>query len=89
MAKVLDAVVDRVEVKQSRQGKGKLLQDFLTQALQGASGSTENKSLLTLRLCLCHGQAWAGSTLLWFPEQVLLSPGYCFAAKLGTTADSH
>ena len=42
----------KVKVKQSRQGKGKLSQDFLTQALQGAvgasaSGSTENKGLLT------------------------------------------
>ena len=42
----------QVKVKQSRQGKGKLSQDFLTQALQGAvgasaSGSTENKGLLT------------------------------------------
>ena len=42
----------KVKVKQSRQVKGKLSQDFLTQALQGAvgasaSGSTDNKGLLT------------------------------------------
>ena len=46
------SVCVEVKVKQSRQGKGKLSQDFLTQALQGAvgasaSGSTENKGLLT------------------------------------------
>ncbi|KAI4120512.1 MAG: hypothetical protein LQ341_007533, partial [Variospora aurantia] len=33
------SVCVEVKVKQSRQGKGKLLQDFLTQALQGAVGA--------------------------------------------------
>ena len=75
----------------SRQGKGKLLQDFLTPALHGAVCAFAPLQVVALktevcwlvRLCLCHKQAWAGSKLLWLLVQTLLLSEYCLAAKTG------